>query len=142
MTNVLHLKNPFGDGHDRLFPIEEEKLCNIHREVEKFFGKKLVGGLNYFYEQIDLGQVAITYTLGEFMNVHRDELLYALEEHRWCNWGETKGADWQANFDALTSGARIMSEWTIAEKKIWIITEAEDENGVRQHTTVLLPSDY
>lgn len=142
MTNVLHLCNPFGDGNDKLFPIKDEKMNNLYKEIELYFGKKLVGGLHYWYESISLGQVVITYTLGEFMQTHNQELLYALEEHRWCNWGETKGADWQANFDALTSGARILSEWTIGGRKLWIITEAEDEDGVRQHTTILLPSDY
>ena len=30
----------------------------------------------------------------------------------------------------------------IAEERLWIITEAEDAEGVRSHTTVLFPSDY
>ncbi len=44
---------------------------------------------------------------------------------------------------ALVSGARILAAYMLSDGiKIWIITEAEDDEGERSHTTVLLPSEY
>jgi len=52
--------------------------------------------------------------------------------------GRTDTDDWNANEEAQTSGARLMSVYTVTEKqKIWIITEAG-----RSATTLLLPDDY
>ena len=51
--------------------------------------------------------------------------------------------DLRANAEALRHGSRILSAYTLPTGvKIWIITEAEDEEGNRTSTCVLLPSEY
>jgi len=46
--------------------------------------------------------------------------------------------------DALHNGSRILAAYILDKTgvKIWIITEAVDDNGERPATTALLPSEY
>ena len=51
--------------------------------------------------------------------------------------------DWQANDQALADGSRLLSAYnTLKGVKLWIITEAENDNGQRAATTLLLPDEY
>jgi hypothetical protein len=52
--------------------------------------------------------------------------------------------DAEANNQALRDGSRLLSAYILndGKTKIWVITEAEDDNGNRAATTILLPSDY
>ncbi len=142
MMTVLLLKNPYGDGKSRLFPIDDEKMPNLRREIAKFFHREPTHGLHFTYVDFPLGQVVITAELAERMEEYRYDIAHALEEHRFCNWGLTKGSDWWANFRALKSGERILSEWEIGGERVWIITDAENDEGKREHTTIMRPSDY
>ncbi len=69
-----------------------------------------------------------------------------LSEHANGQWSELCEEDVQSNIDALETGARIFSAWTIAEHKIYIITEAREPDPLiaNEHTvtTILLPSEY
>ena len=57
--------------------------------------------------------------------------------------GVLSDGDRQANDEALQSGARILSSYLLPdETKLWIITDATDENGTRAATTLLLPEEY
>jgi len=48
-----------------------------------------------------------------------------------------------ANDEALRDGSRLLSAYTVAEGiKVWIITEAADDDGHRAATTLLLPEEY
>ena len=48
--------------------------------------------------------------------------------------------DWQLNDLALQDGSRLLSAYkTLKGVKLWIITEAKDDTGLRAATTVLLP---
>jgi hypothetical protein len=47
-----------------------------------------------------------------------------------------------ANQSALKDGSRIFSSYIIGDDKVWVITEAVNEDGSRNSTTVLLPSEY
>jgi hypothetical protein len=49
------------------------------------------------------------------------------------DWGELSWEDMRANDEAY-----ILSSST----KIWIITEATDDEGNREATTILLPQEY
>jgi len=95
----------------------------------------------------------------------------SLTKHFCGDWGNTPKhseeekdkvdypSDWQINDQALKDGSRIMSTFKfpqsiygeklgyystkITEKsKVWIITDAIDDNGLRLATTVLYPSEY
>ena len=66
-----------------------------------------------------------------------------LDRHVRGDWGELCDEDKQANEDALQDGSRILSAYhTSTGQKIWIITEAADEDDRREATTILLPDEY
>ena len=61
-----------------------------------------------------------------------------LQRHLSGDWGELCEDDIAANEQALLSGLRLMSAYSISpQQKIWIITEAD-----RSATTILLPEEY
>ena len=53
------------------------------------------------------------------------------------DFGEVDEHDRQANEDAIASGERILSAYTVAGERVWIITEAD-----RSSTCTLLASEY
>ncbi len=66
-----------------------------------------------------------------------------LSRHASGDWGDLDAHDRAANDAALRDGSRLLSAYIIAEGvKIWIITEAADEDGHRAATTLLLPEEY
>jgi hypothetical protein len=68
-----------------------------------------------------------------------------LAKHTRGEWGDLDEHDRDANERALLDGSRIFSSYKTAEVsdgKIWIITEAADDGGHREATTILLPSEY
>jgi hypothetical protein len=93
--------------------------------------------------RFSLGQILVT-----------PEALHALEEsgqgpmefvrrHAQCDWGEVCDEDKQANDQALIDGSRLLSAYrTTKGTRIWIITEASDDEGHRAATTLLLPENY
>ena len=63
--------------------------------------------------------------------------------HASGDWGIVCDEDKQANNDALRAGARLLSAYFLTdETKLWIITDAQDDKGKRQATTLLLPEEY
>ncbi len=68
---------------------------------------------------------------------------FFLERHATGSWGDVDAEDWSANNQAILDGSRIFSVYkTLRGKRIWIITEATDDQGNRAATTILLPDDY
>lgn len=66
-----------------------------------------------------------------------------LIRHQRGDWGIVDDADKAANDQSLIDGSRILSAYRTSKgEKLWIITEAVDENGRRVATTILLPSEY
>ncbi len=85
-----------------------------------------------------LGQVLITPPVEAVLQEVGRNLQEFLDRHASGDWGDIDTDDWNANEEALTSGARLMSAFAVTEaQKIWIITEAD-----RSATTILLPADY
>lgn len=71
------------------------------------------------------------------------EILECLRRYQLGDWGDLCPEDVQLNAEALRTGARLMGAYTTKRGgKIWIITEAADDNGQRAATTVLLPDEY
>jgi hypothetical protein len=60
-----------------------------------------------------------------------------LARHATGDWGDLCEDDRRENEVALKHGWRIVSSYTVGEKCIWVITEAD-----RSVTTILLPEDY
>jgi len=68
-----------------------------------------------------------------------------LARHLSGDWGIVDDDDAQANNQALKDGSRLLSAYLLDDEqktKIWIITEAVDDNGHREATTLLLPEEY
>lgn len=66
-----------------------------------------------------------------------------LSRHAQGDWGDVCQSDKRSNDAAVKDGSRILSAYEIGEgAKIWIITDAADEEGVRHVTTLLLPEEY
>lgn len=68
-----------------------------------------------------------------------------LARHLRGDWGEGIGKeDAAVNQEAIKCGSRILSSFHLGDspERIWIITDAEVEPGVRWATTILLPEDY
>ena len=66
-----------------------------------------------------------------------------LAHHIQGQWGELSDEDRRLNDEALKDGSRILSSYVLnSGVKVWIITEATDDNGNRAATTILLPDEY
>ena len=89
-----------------------------------------------------LGHIIATPTALEALNELNHSPLALLNRHRRGDWGDLDNEDIQANNDALMDGSRLLSAYIIQNTKFWVITEAEDDNGERAATTILLPSEY
>lgn len=58
-------------------------------------------------------------------------------------WGTVCAEDAEANNEALKDGSRLLSAYVLKTGvRLWIITEAQDDQGNRAATTILLPENY
>lgn len=59
------------------------------------------------------------------------------------DWGVVDAEDAESNNDSIKDGSRLLSAYLLKTgEKIWIITEAADDHGIRVATTALLPDEY
>ncbi|MHB0960069.1 MAG: hypothetical protein ACYC0X_19960 [Pirellulaceae bacterium] len=67
-----------------------------------------------------------------------------LSRHAMGDWGdELCEEDKQLNDQSVSDGSRILSAYRLSTgEKLWVITEAEDDNGHRAATTILKPDEY
>ena len=66
-----------------------------------------------------------------------------ISRHAQGDWGQVCAEDGQLNDAALVDGSRLLSAYrTSRNTKLWIITEAADDEGRRAATTILLPEEY
>jgi len=90
--------------------------------------------------KLPLGRLAIESDLltWAFGNDERmSQIEDALNRHASGDWGELSEQDKAFNDEYLVTGGQIVSEYTIQDKKIWIITSAD-----RSVTTILFPYAY
>ncbi len=94
--------------------------------------------------RFNLGQTVATPGALEALERNNTKGLEYLSRHASGDWGEICLEDKQANNEALETGARLLSAYTLPDStKLWIITDAViDEQGNRQATTLLLPEEY
>jgi hypothetical protein len=89
------------------------------------------------------GQVLATPGVLEALGQAGQTASVFLDRHLAGDWGTVSADDMAANDDALRDGSRLLSAYRLATGvKIWIITEATDDHGLRVSTTVLLPDEY
>jgi hypothetical protein len=90
-----------------------------------------------------LGQVVATPGAIEAMEASGQDAAFFLARHASGDWGEVCPEDWQLNQESLIDGSRILSVFrTLKGTRLYVITEAKDEEGNRAATTILLPEDY
>lgn len=66
-----------------------------------------------------------------------------LRRHVRLEQGELSDDDIELNSLSVKDGSRILSSFkTTKGERIWVITEAEDDDGQRAATTILLPEEY
>jgi hypothetical protein len=91
----------------------------------------------------DLGQVVATPGALEVIRDAGQNPHEFLARHVSGDWGDLDAEDRSLNDAALTDGSRILSAYTTTNgERLWVITEAADDNGQRSPTTILLPSEY
>lgn len=93
--------------------------------------------------KFDLGQVVATPGALQALEVSGQTADFFLDRHARGDWGDVNSEDWQLNDLALQDGSRLLSTYkTLKGVKLWIITEATDDAGLRAATTLLLPDEY
>lgn len=83
------------------------------------------------------GQIVATKAVFSHLQQHAINALQYIERHTKGDWGDIPAEDALENIFAIENGFRILSSYTIADAKVWIITEAD-----RSVTTLLFPSEY
>jgi hypothetical protein len=90
-----------------------------------------------------LGQVVATAGALEALDKAGQQPWQLLVRHVQGDWGDLDAEDRLLNDEAVKDGSRILSSYTLKTGvKLWVITEAEDEQGNRAATTLLLPDEY
>lgn len=90
-----------------------------------------------------LGQILATPGALDALQESGQNPQFFLARHIQGDWGEVCEDDKRLNDQALIDGSRLLSAYrTLKGNRIWIITEAADEQGNRLATTILLPSEY
>ncbi len=90
-----------------------------------------------------LGQVLATPGALEALDASGQTPADFLARHAKGDWGDLSEEDRCLNDEALIDGSRLLSAYkTLKGVKLWIITEAQDDEGHRAATTLLLPDEY
>ncbi len=91
----------------------------------------------------DLGQIVATPGALDALRDARQTLAEFLTRHVSGDWGDLDQEDSNLNDAAVIDGSRILSAYqTRKGERIWIITEAADDQGHRSSSTLLLPREY
>lgn len=106
----------------------------------------MVINLNPAARKFNLGEVFFTQCIA---SLERDEEI-TMEQIEGCitrhangDWGDVCDEDKQLNDLSTHDGTRILSAYQLTEDiKLWIITDAENEMGMREATTVMTPDEY
>lgn len=93
--------------------------------------------------KFNLGQIVATPGALEALQESGQTAAFFLDRHIQGDWGEVCDEDKALNDQALVDGGRLLSAYrTLKGSRLWVITEAADDNGNRPCSTCLLPSEY
>lgn len=92
--------------------------------------------------RFDLGQVVATPGALALLMAKSGAAADFIRRHHAGDWGDLDPDDKASNEEAVNNGARIMSAYAISGDRLWVITEAIDDDGFRSATTLLLPEEY
>ena len=91
----------------------------------------------YLSPRFTLGQIVATPAVLEHLERHGVNASEYLNRHVCGDWGDVPSEDAKENEFAVTRRLRLLSSYTIADERVWIITEAD-----RSSTCLLFPSEY
>ena len=100
---------------------------------------------------IQIGEVYATKGVNEDAEKNenfREFINICTNRHINKDFGEMEEEDIESNKESIINGSRIFSSYKIDKKlnnendKLWIITEAENDNKEREYTTILYPKKY
>jgi hypothetical protein len=93
--------------------------------------------------RFSLGQIVATPGALAALQESGQTPAFFLVKHSQGDWGEVCPSDAQLNDQALIDGSRLLSAYrTLKGERLWIITEAADDQGLRLATTILTPHEY
>ena len=92
--------------------------------------------------RLELGKIVATPNALACLGKHGVDPMHIVRWHQLGLRGALDKDDVAANQSARKDGGRIFSSYIIGGEKVWVITEAVDEDGSRSSTTILLPSEY
>lgn len=89
------------------------------------------------------GRIVATPAVLESLEAAEQSAWEFVAKHISGDWGVIDDEDKEANNQSLKDGSRLLSVYLLKTgEKIWLITEAADERGNREATTLLLPEEY
>jgi hypothetical protein len=93
--------------------------------------------------KFDIGRVVATPSALRLMSAAGHSPLQFVNRHVSGDWGAISPADRALNDEALLDGSRILSAYALpGGQRIWVISDAADDRGRRESTTILLPEEY
>ena len=92
--------------------------------------------------KFQLGQIVATPAALEAIEASGQEPSFFLDRHIQGDWGWVDDFDKGANDQALVDGGRLLSAYlTLKGVKLWIITEAADDDGNRARPPFCCPTN-
>jgi hypothetical protein len=89
------------------------------------------------------GTVVATPGAIEALSESGQDASFFLDKHISGDWGEVDTDDQKANDQALIDGSRLLSSYrTLKGVVIWVLTEAEGDDGQRASSCVTTPDEY
>ena len=90
-----------------------------------------------------LGQCRATHGAIHALAANDTAALVLIVQHANGQWGELSDHDKQMNDAALEDGSRILSSYRLEDgTKLWVITDAQNDDGIRESTCIMLPEEY
>jgi hypothetical protein len=94
-------------------------------------------------KKFSLGRIVATPGALEALQAAGQDAGEFLRRHVTGDWGDLDDEDRQANDAALIDGSRLLSAYVTRKgERIWVITEAVNDVGLRYCTTLLKPEEY
>lgn len=93
--------------------------------------------------RFDLGRLLATPGALRALEEAGQTPLEFISRHASGDWGELCDADKKLNDEAVVDGSRILSSFRLnTGQKLWVISEAANEQGRRACSTILRPEEY
>jgi hypothetical protein len=118
--------------------VSSKKHPNVQNVDAEYFTNLRKKGKSLF----SLGQVYATPAVLAHLEKHAMYPSALLGPHCHGEYGQLDEEDRQANEEALIHGGRILSVFFVEQAKIYVISDAVDEQGARHATTILFAREY